>query len=221
VFGPIVDGTFTPEQPRLLFDRGALAHVPYLIGTNTDEGTGFTINDTGITDQMQYLKLIAQRLVGNPQEIAEHYPVTAFASAKNPYQAAFARAWGDGRLVCPSYDGAARAAAAGLPVFMYNFDMPIDGTDGVWGAAHAAEIVYVFGTAPDFTPETAAVSDRMQRYWTQLAKAGDPNSPELLAWPQWHEGEDVRVNFGVTSTLLQNFRASECAFWRAQYDVTF
>jgi para-nitrobenzyl esterase len=132
-----------------------------------------------------------------------------------------ARAWGDARLVCPTLDVAVRAAAAGSPVFMYNFDMPLDSPDGPLGAAHAAEIAYVFGTSPNFTPEQAAVSLRMQQYWTQFARTGDPNTPELQAWPRFGPGADVRVNFGVSTTLVNGLRARECAFWREQYAQMF
>ena len=220
-FGPIVDGRFMPEQPRALYDRAAIAQVPFLLGSNTDEGTGFTINDTNITSDAQYLEVLGQRLTADPAQVAALYPVSDYAGAKNPYQAALARAWGDGRLVCSTLDVAVRSAQAGLPVFMYNFDMPLDGDEGIWGAAHAVEIAYVFGTAPAFTPEQRAVSDRMMRHWTQFAQSGDPNAPELTAWPRFDALHDVRVNFGVTTTVLEGFRAEECAFWRAQYDRAF
>ena len=220
-FGPVVDGDVTPDQPRTLYDHDAIAQVPYLIGSNTDEGTGFTLDATGITDDAGYLEALRVRLLLPADQVAALYPVSAFQTHPDPYQAAVARAWGDRSLVCTTLDVAQRTAAAGLPVFMYNFDMPLDGSAGVWGAAHATEIVFVFGTKPDFTPEERAVSDRMQRYWTQFAKTGDPASPELEAWPRFTKAQDVRVNFGVNTTVLHDFRMTECQFWSAQYDQAF
>ena len=220
-FGPVVDGDVTPDQPRALYDHDAIAQVPYLIGSNTDEGTGFTLDATGITDDAGYLDALRVRLLVPADQVAALYPVSAFQTHSDPYQAAVARAWGDRSLVCTTLDVAQRTAAAGLPVFMYNFDMPLDGTAGVWGAAHATEIVFVFGTKPDFTPEERAVSDRMQRYWTQFAKTGDPASPELEAWPRFTKEQDVRVNFGVNTTVLHDFRTRECQFWSGQYDRAF
>jgi para-nitrobenzyl esterase len=220
-FGPVVDGAVTPDQPRALYDAGALAHVPYLIGSNTDEGTGFTLDATGISDDAGYLAALRARLLVPEEQVAALYPASNFRDHPDPYQAAIARAWGDRSLVCSSLDVAQRTAAAGLPVFMYNFDMPLDGKAGVWGAAHATEIVFVFGTKPDFTPEERAVSDRMQRYWTQFAKTGDPNAAELEAWPRFTTAQDVRLNFGVATTQLHDFRGRECAFWREQYERAF
>src|SRR5262249_41625415 len=40
-FGPVVDGGFLPDQPRALFDAGKYARVPYILGSNSDEGTLF------------------------------------------------------------------------------------------------------------------------------------------------------------------------------------
>ena len=38
---PIVDGFEIPDQPRLLFERGAFSHVPVMLGANRDEGWTF------------------------------------------------------------------------------------------------------------------------------------------------------------------------------------
>ena len=111
-----------------------------------------------------------------------------------------------------------RASHAGLPVWLYNFDIPVD---DVIGAAHAAEIVFVFGSGGNPSPEWRAAGLRMQRYWTNFAKTGDPNGGDLLHWPQASENVNVRINFGLESTLVNDFRAKECAFWRARHDAAF
>jgi len=38
-------GGFVPDQARTLFDTGKIAHVPYILGTNGDEGTLFGKTD--------------------------------------------------------------------------------------------------------------------------------------------------------------------------------
>jgi para-nitrobenzyl esterase len=151
------------------------------------------------------------------------YPRSRFSDARDPYQAAVSRAWGDARLVCPTYDVAARAAAAGLPVHMYNFDVPLN---DVLGASHAAEIAFVFGTLLDLNSQTPQpwlpVSDRLQAYWTNFAKTGDPNDGSLLSWPALTPQDNVRINFGLEeSSLVNDFRAEECAFWGARFDAAF
>ena len=219
-FGPVVDGDFTPDEPRTLYDRGAIAGVPYMLGSNSDEGTAFTLDAASIADEAQY-KAALGRLGADPEELMVYYPPSAFGRAKNPYQAAFARAWGDARMVCSTLDVAVRAAQAGSPVYMYNFDMSMDGPDGVFGAAHAFEIGFVFGTLPMMTAEQKAVSDRMQAHWTQFAKTGDPNAPGLHPWPGFEPASDLRVSFADETLTLKNFRARECSYWRNQYANAF
>jgi para-nitrobenzyl esterase len=40
-WGPAVDGLEIPDQPRLLYERGAFNHVPLLIGATREEGWVF------------------------------------------------------------------------------------------------------------------------------------------------------------------------------------
>jgi para-nitrobenzyl esterase len=216
-FGPIVDGSWMPEQPRALYDRAEIARVPLLIGSNSDEGTAFTLDAASIANDPQYVTAL-ERLAADPVEVQQVYPLSDFASAKNPYQAAFARAWGDSRLVCSTLDVAVRAQRAGSPVYMYNFDMPMD---DVLGAAHAFEIGFVFGTIANPTPEQKAVSDRMQRYWTRFAETGDPNSAGEYPWPSFTQTANVRMSFAPTPSVIAEFRSRECNFWRTQYDKAF
>jgi para-nitrobenzyl esterase len=221
-FGPFVDGAFLPEQPRALFDRGDIAKVPYILGSNTDEGSYWALDATGITSDEQYLQELGKRFTPPIEPIAELYPRSRFADAKDPYQAAISRAWGDARLVCGTFDVGVRAAAAGMPVHMYNFDIPVD---DVIGAAHAAEIVFVFGTLANFNPnwssEALAVSQHMRAYWTNFAKTGDPNGGELSQWPALTDQENVRMNFALSSSLVTDFRKPECEFWRSRFDAAF
>jgi len=217
-FNPIVDGVFWTDQPRTLFDAGNIAKVPYLIGSNTDEGTLFT--PPGVTTQEQYIAALERTFPGRGAAVAAVYPASNFATAKpNPYHAALARAIGDSRLVCTTTDSAVRHAKAGNPVYLYNYDIatPV----GDLGATHGAELTLVFGTSKMFSPPFKDSSERIQRYWTNFAKTGNPNGAPDLAWPAFAESTDQRLNIAFTPTVVSNFRAQECAFWRAGYDATF
>ncbi len=157
-----------------------------------------------------------------------------FADAMpNPAQAALARVVGDSRLVCSTFDSAVRMASNQVPVYMYNYDIPVPSLvvpAGVYlGASHGSELTSVFGTSPLFTPQERAVSDLIQRYWTNFARTGDPNSPSSqgdLTWPAFTASQDVavdnvRVNFSLQPSVVTNFRAAECAFWTAGYALQF
>jgi para-nitrobenzyl esterase len=218
-FGPIVDTDFLPAQPRALYDGGEIAKVPYILGSNTDEGTLFTLSMTNVNSEETYKAAITARFPTVADQVLAQYPSSAFMTESNPYLAALSRAFGDSSLVCSTWDAATRAAKAGSPTWMYNFDIPAN-VAGL-GATHGSELVYVFGTSPSLTPEEQKTSDLMQSYWTNFAKAGDPNAMSLLAWPKFSEQTDSRVNFSLAPSVVSNFRSDKCKFWQGLYDARF
>ena len=219
-FGPSVDGVFLPDQPRALFARGDTADVPYILGSNTDEGTLFV---SGTVPDEAALRTALERQfgAGSAEAILKVYPLSSFPTPR----AALARIVGDARLVCTTHDTALLASAAGRPVWMYNFDIPATVSAGPdsepLGATHGAELVYVFGTSTLFTPESAKTAALMQTYWTNFAKQGDPNGTGLLEWPLFSEAQQSRVNFSTAPSVVSDFRAKECAFWRGRYEASF
>jgi para-nitrobenzyl esterase len=76
--------------------------------------------------------------------------------------------------------------------YVYYFDRR--SPQASWGPMHGAEIGYVFGnlvnptSGSDFglngtpSPDDVALSERMQSYWVNFAKTGDPNGPGLPRW---------------------------------------
>ena len=220
-FGPNIDGQFMPDQPRTLYNDGHIARVPYLLGSNQDEGTLF-VATAPIATEGEYADALTARFgptLGGAVKAA--YKFTDFTNdPPNAALAALARVIGDSLLVCTTYDTAVRAQAAGLPVYLYNFNVPVPPQPGIYlGATHGSELTSVFGTSPVFTTETQLVSDVIQNYWTNFARTGDPN-PQIgidPMWPKLTATQNIRLNFAleptsVPSTVL-NFRADLCNFW--------
>jgi para-nitrobenzyl esterase len=223
-FGNIVDGEFLPKQPRELFDAGDVAKVPYILGSNTDEGTLFTLTTSVPTEEALKTSLMTTFPGADIAAILAAYPLSNFASQPNPLQAALARIVGDAQLVCSTWDAAARMEKLGAGVWMYNFDVPVviaTMPNLGLGASHGAELSYVFQTSPAFTAEQVTLSNTMQTYWANFAKTGDPNGGSLLAWPKFTEAASTRINFAIAPTIVEAFRKTECQFWRARYDAQF
>jgi para-nitrobenzyl esterase len=223
-FSPDVDTQFLPDQPRTLYDMGKIAKVSYLLGSNTDEGTLFLPAKLPMTDQ-DYMDDLTAMFGASASAVAAMYQPANFQnSALNPQTAALARVIGDSRLVCTTFDTAVRTAAAGASVYMYNFDVPVPAAiSATLGATHGSELTSVFGTSPTFAadPGAKAVSDLMQRYWTNFARTGNPNAGADLAWPAFTKSQNTRINFALQPSIVTNFRAAECAFWRTAYDAQF
>ena len=47
LWAPVIDGVELTASPPDLLDAGKVARVPILIGTNRNEGSTFTANQTG------------------------------------------------------------------------------------------------------------------------------------------------------------------------------
>jgi para-nitrobenzyl esterase len=98
----------------------------------------------------------------------------------------------------------ARLHARAVPdgTFVYHFaHVPPFGPFPRTGAAHGAELLYVFGYPPPIVhhvvelPWTArrhiALGDEIRTYWTNFAKGGDPNGAALPRWPAFGAGHQA------------------------------
>jgi para-nitrobenzyl esterase len=223
-FAIVVDGAggFLPDQARTLFDNGQINKVSYILGSNNDEGKLFILGAPTVTSQADYMTQLQARFPNNADQVAMEYPASNFGG---DYNAALATAIGDSGLICGTHDTARRAAKAGLKVFMYNFNMPWAIDPSALGASHASEISHVFGDPYHPSADDTTVSDAMNGFWAQFAKAGDPNaSGGAHMWPAFApdaNDNDERIQFDAGFEVIMDFRKAQCEFWRQQYDAAF
>jgi len=220
LFSVVVDGPggFLPERTRDLFERGDIARVPFLLGSNTDEGALFVLGLSSPQDEAGYLDVLTQRYGQYAAQIAARYPASRF---EGDYRAALTRAVGDQIIVCSQHDAIRRAARAGLTVYAYNFNVIWSLAGGALRVSHAAEISHVFGNPLTPTPESQAVSDAMNAYWARFAATGDPNGDGAPAvWPVFGPDPDTgdrRLQLDPNWQVLDDFRTEDCAMWQSLY----
>jgi para-nitrobenzyl esterase len=223
-FGAVVDGPggFLPDQPRTLIDSGKIVHVPYLLGSNNDEGMLFVLSATIPTSDAEYLATLQSNFGSFAPQVLAQYPVSKF---NGDYRLALASAIGDSGLICGTHDTARRLVKAGVSAFMYNFNIPWAIAPTNLLASHASEISHVFGNPVSAMPDSKAVSDAMNAFWAHFAKTGDPNYPGAPAtWPAFAPDtadDDKRLQLDPGWEQLQSFRKQECAFWRGYFDQGF
>jgi para-nitrobenzyl esterase len=222
-FNPVVDGTVIPDQPRALVESGKFAKVPYVLGSNFEEGRLFMLAaNPPVTTDAEYRAALDRLFKGAAASVAATYPASAFPSPQD----ALVRVWGDFRLGCSTTDSARRFAKQGAPVYLYHFSREIPGLEAL-DATHGVEMPYVFGTlvkpanADASFDADVALSDEVQAYWSRFAKAGDPNGESALVWPKFDEAGNVSMGFDVPSATLVGFRRTECDFWATIYDAAF
>ena len=233
IFSAVVDSDFLSDQPRTLYQNANTAKVPYLLGSNNDEGTLFELGATPVTDQPSLSAAVAQKFGDAGAQLATLYPLSEFDGGDpNPYQAALTRMVGDSLIVCETYDSALLASGQPVDVYSYNFDIPvvIPGIVGsspgeeFLGASHGSELPYVFGTGGKLATgaQQTTQAQLIERYWTRFAGTANPSGGTDLAWPAFSATANERMQFTLQGpSVITNFRTSECAFWISTYEAAF
>ncbi|KAI9348724.1 Alpha/Beta hydrolase protein [Zopfochytrium polystomum] len=231
-FRPYVDGDYLPSTPRARLRAGTFMQVPVLVGTNTDEGTGFT---TAVTRD-QFDSLVTAAFPSLPQflvaAIYANYPVADYATTRfGPDAAPFLAAAdliGDIGIQCPSQrvaDAYARLSNATDPadgkplVFRYRFNyLPswIPESQAVGGVAHTYEIPFVFAASATMASASdTALAREMVSMWTFFAQSSGRNGMngwlgQTVQWPKYQAdpmlgaggGRQVRID-GPGSYVVQ------------------
>ncbi len=192
--GPSIDGVVIPAQPAELLARGQHAGVPYLLGTNLDEGSIFSEDTTPLATAAEYEATVRAVRPEVADALLATFPASAYASPV----AAFDAMMRDAFFLCPTRRVALLLAASGIDARVYQLRQHNAVADGLgWGVMHGLDLLYVFGNRPSpFTGLSASetrVRDSMQGAWARFAATGDPNGGGDLAWPRWDASEPYRV----------------------------
>lgn len=203
--GVNVDGWVLPEDVRTLFTRKQHSDVPVLIGSNANEWTTLSSPATFPKTLADYRKRIAAQFPGFAKNIDAAYPVHADADIA----AALLGIGRDATFTLAMRTWARMVTAAGRKAYLYQFTrVPPGPNAAAWGAYHAAEIPYVFGTlrnrAWPFTDADFALSERMADYWTNFAIAGDPNGAGLPSWTPYDAGAEPYLELGERVQLKRH-----------------
>jgi para-nitrobenzyl esterase len=220
-FQPCADGAIVAQRPIDAIRAGAARGVPVLCGTTTEEWKLWTALDPKFhTMDQGKLERWATRQFG---ELAPE--LLATEKYGSPYE----------RYVAMQTDRAFRepalrllaAQGAHAPVYDYVFDWRSPMFGGAFGACHALELAYVFGThktpkADAFFgagPEADALAAAMTNAWAAFAKTGAPQVPDAGAWSPWSPQTPLAMVFGADSRPAHPARFDLEAAWHQLPDA--
>lgn len=191
-FNPIPDNITLVSNPAARRLSGEIAHVPVLAGSNSQEGSVFTLgqNDTNAfltnilglgTDAIAAVE--AAYAIGSPGIESAHDQINAIFT--------------EGVFTCSEAAWAHASASIGIPTWRYLFNASFPNTQPYpnLGAYHSSEIYLAFGTYPrdDATTQEVALSTAMMSAWGRFAK----NPMDGPGWDSVRTGEAGQVLFGT------------------------
>jgi para-nitrobenzyl esterase len=218
-FGPFrfamtIDGYFFPKAPSMIFENGEQAHVPLLVGWNSQEmNYGMVMGNQKLTKE-NFEKAVNKLYGENAPEVLKVYQPK---NDEEVEQVATDLA-GDRFISFSTWRWAVLQSKTGSkPVYRYYYSHPrpamvTDTTQNKIsvgkGAVHSAEIEYALGNLSSnkvfaWNDDDYKVSKTMQQYFVNFIKTGNPNSPGLLEWPSINNTTPHPVlHIGVNSRLV-------------------
>jgi carboxylesterase type B len=228
-FQPVIDGDVIPRHPLDAIRDGLARDIPLLIGTNLDETRLFAPMDPEATT-------LGDDALG--ARCAEAIPAGAEAARRAiaVYREA-RRARGesldpgdlwfaiesDRTMRHPAMRLAALHATHQPETYAYLFTWPSPALGGLFGACHALELPFLFGTLEHplfrpFTgkgPEARALAARIQDAWIAFARTGRPAHPGLGEWPAYTARERRTMILDRRCRVEAAPRESERALWES------
>jgi len=218
-FPMTIDGYFFPKNPYDIYAAGEQAHVPLLVGWNSEE-MNYRMVMGGDKPTKENFEKAIKRLYGNQADtVLKLYNVNsdedaekvATELASDRFIAFSTWRWADlqsktGKKPVYRYlyerarppmraemGNASAGLAGGVQKDSSARKMPIPK-----GAVHSAEIEYAMGNLSsnkvyDWTADDYKVSEIMQSYFANFIKKGDPNGPGLPKWTAANSGKNVQV----------------------------
>jgi para-nitrobenzyl esterase len=195
--------------------NGDFHRVPLLIGTNSYEASVLEAFGTDANKLLTTLGADAVALKKLYSGVATDD--TDFAN----------QAFGDATFTSGARHVARSVAARDAPVYLYHFDYVLERRRGkVPGAAHGAEIAYVFDAFNQLpkvvqmlaTKEDEAMAAIMNTYWANFARSGDPNGRGLPRWPEYSAGSDEWLVVRPKIEVVQKFRAPQLDFFQQRWE---
>ena len=217
-FSMTVDGYFFPKSPYEIYENGEQAHVPLLVGWNSEEMNYRMIMQNDKPTKENFEKAVKKLYNDKAAEVLKLYnPATdeeveqvatdlagdrfigfstwkwadlhAKTSTKPVYRYIFSRS----RPPMAASMGNATPGLAG-GIVKSDSAKPAPKIPQAKGAVHSAEIEYAMGNLStnkvyDWTADDYKVSKIMQEYFANFIKRGDPNGDNLPHWSASKNGQ--------------------------------
>ncbi|PPQ80788.1 hypothetical protein CVT26_015203 [Gymnopilus dilepis] len=236
-FSPTLDGPggLIPDLPSRLLAQGRFAHLPFIAGTNLDEGTMF-VPTTNLSTPELAEDLIETYTPSQPgpgtlqatvNKLLALYPDDpALGSPFNTGNQTFglpsnykraAAIQGDVAFQSQRRNWIRTATRAGVKTFGYLFTQPQPTGNPALGVFHSSEVFFVYGAPPDTSASARQLSSIMIDYWVSFATSLNPNDGHGNPRPQWEQYTTknevlLQLNAANLTTIPDDYRKEQIDF---------
>jgi para-nitrobenzyl esterase len=211
-YEPCVDSWVLPDLPFNIYQAGKQHSVPFLIGSNVDEGRLFS--NVSVASVDSYTAYVNGSCGDKAQQVLSMFPAANDTEAKSSLNRVLTLM----TFTCPAKAYAGAMSNVNAQAYFYQFSRVAPGNKT--GAFHSREIGYVFGNlspmlsglkAEEYFDDTdRALSEAMMSYWTSFAAAGDPNKEGLTKWPVYDASTGQYMDLGDTTQVKSGFYNEAC-----------
>jgi len=189
--GPILDGKLVVETAQSAYNAGRQAKVALMIGSNSAEVPAGFVN----ANSKETLFNLFGGMKDDAKAVYDADGNTEFAKILTLVNTD--KVWAE-----PARFSARAMVAKGAPAYLYLFSYVSPSMQQFmrYGAGHASEIAYVFDNlrgrnGADTIQKDHQVAKLMNTYWTNFAKAGNPNGSDLPKWPVYDPKRNELIEF--------------------------
>lgn len=223
---PRPDGVHLTQSPDVLLASGKYARIPFILGSQEDEGTIFALFQSYLTTTSAVASYLSDVFFHNAgltkmKALVATYPYD-FLEDGSPFRTGLLNNWypqfkrlaailGDltftlsRRIVLDTVKTISPEVKTWSYLSSFDYGTPILGT------FHGSDIIQVFfGIRPDYC------ADAFKAYYISFVTTGDPNngtSSRFASWPQWKDGKLLLNMYADFSTFVTDSFRSDTYTW--------
>lgn len=215
--GASIDGEVITRDTYQAIAEHAAQGVPYMSGSNRDEGTTFTSlapEGTPFDPMLAVQMAIPYGLLRAGTDPAEYLRALKEAFPGATDKALYERVWTES-FRRPAIRTAAAVSAAGGNAWLYRFDLPSSAMGGMLGAPHGCEVAFTFNdfVRPEVLlnpihdasdPAVLLLAEQWSNTILAFARTGDPNGGGLPHWPPYREPDRDVMMLDAVSRIEQD-----------------
>lgn len=227
---PVIDNESLPQHPIEAIHKGYAKDIELIIGSNLEEWKFWRafepkfeeVEESKIEGRILNLMRAAGEDEKKLEELIKIYKKSReeFGLPINIHET-YEAYMTDSIFRIPAMKIAEAQSKHQKNTYMYLFKWKTPYNNGRFGAMHALEIPFVFGSFwedylwifPKKTAETETLSNNMMDYWVSFARTGTPNTNRALAWPSYDKMSRKTIIFDKKIEIIEDPLKPEREMW--------